>query len=88
MKGLKAGALPWNRMTHRPVVSPHMNETPEESYDHMKAIDVKTHRNKPRSVALSDFTKTKSRDDMLITTTDAYANVILENSKEDREVEI
>ena len=88
MKGLKVGALPWKRMTNRPVVFQHMNETPEESYDHMKAVEVKTHRNKPRSVALADFAKTKSRDEMLLTQTDAFANVALENTKEEREVEI
>ena len=88
MKGLKVGALPWKKMTNRPVVSPKMNETPEESYDIMKAVEVKTHRNKPRSVALADFAKTKSRDEMLLTQTDAFANVALENTKEEREVEI
>ena len=55
------------RLHRGPVVSPKMNETPEESYDIMKAVEVKTHRNKPRSVALADFAKTKSRDEMLLT---------------------
>ena len=45
----------------------HLNETPDESYDHMKAVEVKTTRNKPRSVALADFSKTKARDTMLLT---------------------
>ena len=88
MKGLKSGTLPWNRMTKRDVVAQVTTETPEESYDHMKAVEVKTVRNKPRSIALTDFGKQKARDDLLMKTSDAFANVLLENTKEDRELEI
>ena len=65
MKSLNPGHLPWNRMTNRPVVDSVQNETPEESYDHMKAVAVKTGTLKPRSVALSNFSKVKGRDDKL-----------------------
>ena len=39
MKGLKLGTLPWRKMTERPAAMPLKNETPEDSYDHMKAIE-------------------------------------------------
>ena len=51
-------------------------------------MEVKTTRNKPRSIALSNFGKEQARDDLLLKTNDAYANVILENTREDRELEI
>ena len=54
----------------------------------MKATEIKTQRNKPRSVALSNFNKQQARDDKLFRTNDAYANVELENTKEERELEI
>lgn len=88
MRGLKAGTLPWNRMTKRPVVNSIDHMTPEDSYDHMKATEIKTLRTKPRSIALADFSKQKSRDDKLLRTNDAYANVELENSREQRELQI
>ena len=47
-----------------------------------------TVRNKPRAVTLSNFGKQKARDDMLFKTSDAFANVLLENTREEREVEI
>ena len=58
------------------------------SYDPMKATEVATHKLKPKSIALADIGKTKARDDLLLKTSDAFANVLLENSKDEREVEI
>ena len=40
---------------------------------------------KPRAVVLADFNRTQPRDDKLYRTNDAYANVILENTREERE---
>jgi len=54
----------------------------------MKATEIKTQRNKPRSIALADFGKQQARDDKLLRTNDAFANVELENTKEEREIEI
>ena len=88
MKGLNRHALPWKRMTKRQAAETITTETPEDSYDYAKAVEVKTTRTKPRSIALTNFDKQKSRDDMLLKTSDAYCNVILENSKEERELEI
>lgn len=48
----------------------------------MKATEIKTTRNKPRLVSLADFSKQKSRDNMLLKTSDAFTNVLLENTKE------
>ena len=75
MRGLKCGALPWKKMTNRPVVNQSQPDQPEDSYDQMKATEIKTLRNKPRSVALANFGKTQARDDKLLRTNDAYANV-------------
>ena len=47
----------------------------------MKATEVKTHRMKPRSIALADFKNTTARDNQLLKTSDAYTNVLLENTK-------
>ena len=88
MKGLKLGALPWKRMTKRQANSQVTTETPEDCYDYAKAMDVKTVKNKPRSIALSSFAKQQPRDEMLLKTSDAYANVLLENTKDERELEI
>ena len=88
MKTLRSGALPWRRMANRTVVQPILTEQPEDSYDHMKATEVKTVRTKPRSIALADFGKQQPRDDKLLRTSDAFSNVLLENTKEERELEI
>ena len=88
MKGLKHGVLPWRKMTKREAAQPIKNEQPEDSYDHMKAIDYKTQRAKPKAVMLSNFEKSRARDDALFRTSDAFANVLLENTKEERELQI
>ena len=84
MKGLRGGALPWRRMTNKPCASPVMTETPENCYDYSKAIEVKTIQTKPRIIGLTNFSKTRSRDQMLLNSSDAFANVILENTKKER----
>lgn len=86
MKGLKGGTLPWNLMTKRAANTQVISETPEDCYDYAKAIEVKTTRTKPRSIALTNFDTQKSRDDMLLKTSDAYSNVILENTRGEREL--
>ena len=48
---------------------------------------MKTCKAKPKTNVTS-FDKQKSRDNIMWTQTDNYANVILENSKENREIEI
>lgn len=88
MKKLNTCALPWKRMGRRDVADPGQHVTPEDCYDYGNAVTAKTRSIKPRTVALSNFTKQKSRDEMLLKTSDAYANVLLENSREDRELEI
>lgn len=89
MKDFKAGgALHWNRMANRTTVSGADYEMPEDSYDIMKATEIRTQKVKPRSIVLADFGKTSARDEMLLRTNDAYANVQLENTKEERELEL
>lgn len=61
---------------------------PEDSYDYRNAVEAHTTKTKPKTVALANFKKQQSRDDKLLRSTDGYANVILENSKEERELEL
>jgi len=86
MKGLRAGAVPWGKMTNKPVATTIITEAPEDCYDYSKAIEVKTTRTKPKLIGLSNFGKHKARDDLLLNTTDAHTNVLLENTKEEREI--
>ena len=88
MKSLNPGVLPWQRMTHRTVVDQVQTETPEETYDPMKAVEVQTHGLKQRSIALTNFNKVQGRDDKLLRTNDAFANVLLENTKDERALQI
>lgn len=89
MKGLKVGgALPWNRMANKTTVNSTDHEMPEDSYDIMKAIEVKTQKMKPRQIVLADFGRTTARDEKLLNTTDAYTNVKLENTRSDRELDL
>lgn len=88
MKGLNRHALPWQKMTRKPVATTIDPDQPEDCYDYSKAIEVKTTRTKPRLIGLSNFGKQKARDDKLFKTTDAYQNVLLENTKDERELEI
>lgn len=88
MKGLRSGALPWHRMTKKQAATQIENETPEDCYDYDKAIEVKTIKTKPRIIGLTNFSKAKSRDEMLLNSNDAFANVILENTREERAEEL
>ena len=88
MKGLNRHALPWQKMTSKPVSTKVDTEKPEDCYDYAKAIEVKTTKTKPKLVGLSNFGKEKPRDDLLLNTTDGYQNVLLENTKAERELQI
>ena len=88
MKGLRSGIVPWKKGQSRKVAQIVTEEQPEDCYDYAKAIEVKTTRTKPRSIALSNFSKQLARDDIMLNTSDAFKNVLLENTKQDRELEI
>ncbi len=89
MKGLQVGgAVNWKRMTKREAASPVVQEQPEDCYDYAKAMDVKTVKGKPRQIVLANMSKQYARDDIMLKTSDAFVNVQLENTKEDRELEI
>jgi len=62
--------------------------SPEASYDYSKAVIAKTRTSKPRVLSMADFGRTSPRDDIMLKQTDAYKNVMLENTKEDRELEL
>ena len=61
---------------------------PEDSFDYKKAIEAKTVRNKPKSINLTNFSKTRSRDENMYKTSDLLTNIELENTREEREAEI
>ena len=61
---------------------------PEDSFDYKKAIEAKTVRNKPKSINLTNFSKTRSRDENMYKTSDLLKNIELENTREEREAEI
>ena len=61
---------------------------PEDSYDYRNAVEAHTTKTKPKTVALTNFKKQQSRDDKLLRSTDAYQNVMLENTKDERELEL
>lgn len=42
MKGLTSHALPWQKMTAKEAADIIINETPEDSYDQMKATETQT----------------------------------------------
>ena len=88
MKNIKTGTLPWSKMTNNPVVNQHGAEMPEDSYDVMKATETKVQKTKPRTVAFTNFNKQQSRDEARMNTTDRMANVKMENTKDERELEI
>lgn len=75
-------------MSKKPIASSIVFEEPEQCYDIQKAVDIKTIKMKPRLVALSNFSKETPRDELLLRANDAYTNVILENSKSEREQEL
>lgn len=53
-----------------------------------KAVDAKTTRFKPKQPSLTNFKGTTARDDLLLTTDDRLHNIHLENTREEREIEL
>ncbi len=60
----------------------------ESCIDVDKSIMAKTERFRPRFVNLTNFKKQQSRDERMIKTSDWQSNILLENTKEERELEI
>lgn len=65
-----------------------MRVNPETSYDYSKAMVAKTNTIKKRVLSVADFGRSSPRDDIMLKQTDAYKNVMLENTKEEREYEV
>jgi len=63
-------------------------EQRESCIDVEKAVQAKTERFRPRFVNLTNFKKQPARDDKMFTTSDWKTNILLENTKEERELEI
>ena len=60
----------------------------EDSYDYKSAVEAHTTKTRPKTLALTNFNKHQGRDDVILRSTDMYMNVLMENSKEEREVEL
>ena len=88
MKKLASNNVPWGKMTSKSVCKPVDTEMPEHSYDPIKALEVATYGLKPKAINLTNIGKQKARDDIMLKTNDAFANVLLENTKQEREIEI
>jgi len=58
---------------------------PDDSYDYKRAVEAHTVKTKPRSVNLTNFSKQRPRDDLLLNGNERLKNVMLENTKEVRE---
>lgn len=89
MERLDRGYVDFNKSVDRePNKGIGIKLVPETSYDYKKAVEAKTRTTKIRVVSMADFDKCMPRDDILMQQTDMYKNVMLENSKEERELEI
>ena len=86
MKKLTHGMVGWDKKGQERTASP--MEKYSTSYDYQEAVNALTVKTKPRTRMLTNLTKQQPRDEMLLNTTDMFANVKLENSKEEREAEI
>jgi hypothetical protein len=53
-----------------------------------KAVDAKTYRFKPKQVNLTNMKATRARDESILKTDDRWYNNQLENTKEERKLEM
>ena len=89
MKGLQTGVVPWKKMKNRAeVVDTKLPQESPMTCDYKKAIMAKTQRLKPKVASCISFQKQRGRDELLLRQNESYANVLLENTKKERKVEI
>ena len=86
MKKLTSGILNWQKVNT--ARTPVRQEISGGTYDYESAVKAINRNTKPKITHLTNFKKTTARDESILNTTDMYKNVQLENTKEDREVEI
>ena len=86
MKKLTHGILNWEKVNT--IRTPVRLEPSNETYDYESAIAAINRNTKPKINHLTNFKKTTARDESILNTTDMLTNVKLENTKEEREVEI
>lgn len=86
MKKLTHGILNWDKVkSSRDENKPGFSN---ETYDYQNAIEAISKNTKPRMRNLTNFKMSTSRDDVMLQTTDFYKNIELENTREQREMEI
>ena len=85
MRRLDAGIPNLNKLKARPDLT-------VPSLDSCVSVDnvirAQTQRFKPKVLTLTNFYKTPARDEKILKQSERWANVQLENSKEERELEI
>lgn len=86
MTRISYGILPWDKKGSSRTEG--KVDVYREAYDYKNAMDAITAKMKPRTRMLTNINRQLPRDDLLLNTTDMFKNVQLENSKEEREVEI
>lgn len=65
-----------------------MRASPETSYNYTNAIEAKTKTTRSRVTSLTNFGKEPARDDLMMRQTEAYRLIKLDNSKEERQLEL
>lgn len=89
MQRLNKGYVNFNKSQDRePASGLGMRINPEPSYDYLKAVEAKTKTTKKRVVSMADFDRTSPRDDLLLQQTGLYKMIQLENTKDERELEL
>lgn len=89
MGRLDRGSIDFTKSTDRePRAGIGMKINPEASYDYSKAVTAKTRTTKTRVLSMANFDRSSPRDDIMLKQTDAYKNVMLENTREERELEL
>ena len=92
MRGLRSHAVNWSKVSQRRSASVMASycgveafDSKPDSCDYNKAILYQSQMiGKPKKTALLDFSKTTARGSTPMITNDSYANVLLENTREER----
>ena len=84
MQRLDAGIPMIDKTPKRMALSP----SQASSVNYMKAMEASTVKLRPTRITYTNLDKQKARDQVLYRQDDRWSNVMLENSKEERETEM
>lgn len=89
LQRLDVGSVNFNKSIDRePVRGIGMKIQREDSIDYKKAVEARTKTTKKRVLSMAMFDKNMPRDDIMLQTTDMYKNVLLENTRDERELKL